>query len=233
MGRKLTVIAELPNTKIAAPIEDKVETFYKRCRENKRPLQTLRAKLDLYEKFDKDTAKELAVISIPSSASDSSEQFSMTNSGSSGKTSSRPEMAPKRSFTRKIVRFFSTAQMPPRLSSDDSAIAPTTPLPLRRKLGKRFWSKSDTNIFSPRKSRTRLRKFRASDEAKSEAGTMDNSRWVASWLRSTPTDAKGSNEKTDDTPTSPYDKYMPYLPEIGEGQVHEMMGMYPCPLLQG
>jgi hypothetical protein len=127
MGRKLTVIAELPNTKIAAPIEEKLEPLFKRCRENKRSMQTLRAKLDLYEKFDQDTAKEVAVISIPSSASDSSEEFSMTNSGSSGKASSRPEIVPKRSFTRKIVRFFGAAQVAPRVSPDDSAMPPTTP----------------------------------------------------------------------------------------------------------
>jgi len=62
----------------------------------------------------------------------------------------------------------------------------------------------------------------------SEAGTMDNRRWVASWLRSTPVDAKAPTVTTDDTPTSPYDDDRPYLPEMGEGQVHEMMGMYPC-----
>jgi hypothetical protein len=107
-----------------------------------------------------------------------------------------------------------------------------SPPPLRRKLGKGFWSKSNTNIFSPRKSRIRLRKFRASDEAKSEAGTMDNRLWVTSWLRSTPADAKAPNVTIDDTLASPYDDDRPYLPEMGEGQVHEMMGRYPCPPLQ-
>jgi hypothetical protein len=63
----------------------------------------------------------------------------------------------------------------------------------------------------------------------SEAGTMDNRRWVTSWLRSTPADAKAPTVTTDDTPTSPYDDDRPYLPEMGEGQVHEMMGMFPCP----
>jgi hypothetical protein len=66
----------------------------------------------------------------------------------------------------------------------------------------------------------------------SEVGTMDNRRWVTSWLRSTPADAKAPTVTTDDTPTSPYDDDRPYLPEIGEGQVHEMMGMFACPPFQ-
>jgi hypothetical protein len=232
MGRKLTVIAELPNTRMAAPIEEKVEAFYKRCREGKRPLQTLRSKLDLCEKFNIDTEKEVVVISIPSSASNSSEEFSMTHSSNSGRTSSSPKMAPKRSFTRKIVRFLGNAHITPKVSSDEWAMPPTAPPLLGRKLGKAFWPKSHANLFSINKSRTRLRKFRASDETQSDAGTMDNRRWVMSWLRSTPADAKAPTVTTDDTPTSPYDDDRPYLPEMGEGQVHEMMGMYPCPALQ-
>jgi hypothetical protein len=59
----------------------------------------------------------------------------------------------------------------------------------------------------------------------SEAGTMNNRRWVDLWLRSTPADAKAPTVTTDETPSSPYDEDRPYMPpEIGDGQVHEMMG---------
>ena len=56
---------------------------------------------------------------------------------------------------------------------------------------------------------------------------MDNRGLVARWLRSTPADAKAPTVTTDETPSSPYDEdnpYMPMMPEIGGGQVHEMMG---------
>ena len=55
MERRLTVIPELPTTDKPSRIEENVETFYKCCREAKRPLRTLRAKLDSYERFEKDT----------------------------------------------------------------------------------------------------------------------------------------------------------------------------------
>jgi hypothetical protein len=69
----------------------------------------------------------------------------------------------------------------------------------------------------------------------SDAGTMDNRRWVNLWLRSTPVDAKAPTVTTDESPASPYDEDRPYMPpEIGGGQVHEMMGKLPilsAPLL--
>jgi len=57
----------------------------------------------------------------------------------------------------------------------------------------------------------------------SENGTVDNRRWVTSWLRTA--DAKALTVTTDETPMSPSEEDGPYMPpEIGGGQVHEMMG---------
>jgi hypothetical protein len=68
----------------------------------------------------------------------------------------------------------------------------------------------------------------------SEMGTVDNRRWVVNWLRGTPVDAKAPTLTTDETPSSPYEEdhppMLPMPPEIGGGQVHEMMGMpFPSP----
>jgi hypothetical protein len=65
----------------------------------------------------------------------------------------------------------------------------------------------------------------------SEAGTMDNRRWVTSWLRSTPADAKAPTVTTDETPMSSYEEEphssLPHnVPEMGGGQVYEMDGMF-------
>jgi hypothetical protein len=73
----------------------------------------------------------------------------------------------------------------------------------------------------------RRRHYLRSSRAASEAGTMDNRRWVTSWLRSTPADDKPPpTVTTDDTPMTPYEEAeipLPVVPEMGEGQVHEMM----------
>jgi hypothetical protein len=65
----------------------------------------------------------------------------------------------------------------------------------------------------------------------SEAGTMDNRRWVTTWLRGTPAEAKAPTVTTDETPMSAYEEehqtYVPpSVPEMGDGQVHEMMGTH-------
>ncbi|TVY40202.1 Kelch repeat-containing protein [Lachnellula occidentalis] len=63
----------------------------------------------------------------------------------------------------------------------------------------------------------------------SEAGTLDNRRWVTNWLRATPVDAKAPTVTTDDTPSSPYEEDVSSrtdrtdVPEMGDSQVHEMM----------
>ena len=65
----------------------------------------------------------------------------------------------------------------------------------------------------------------------SDAGTMDNRRWVTTWLRGTPPDPKAPpTVTTDETPVSAYEDenpayVQPSVPEMGDGQVHEMMGM--------
>lgn len=68
--------------------------------------------------------------------------------------------------------------------------------------------------------------------AQSEAGTMDNRRWVTNWLRATPVDAKAPTVTTDDSPSSPYEEDVSRtdVPEMADSQVHEMMGMFsPAP----
>jgi hypothetical protein len=58
----------------------------------------------------------------------------------------------------------------------------------------------------------------------SENGTVDPRRGVLGWLRAVPADAKAPTITTEETPSSPYDDENPYMPpEIGGGQVHEMM----------
>jgi hypothetical protein len=163
-ARKLNVIAELPGIKMMASIKEKNDGLYKQCKETKKPLQTLSTKLDLYEKFEKDTAKEVVVISIPSPASDGEKAFNAYCTR--GLPSYHPEMAPKRSFTRKIALFLGSIRMRPSTSRDGLILpqapeAEDMPSPLRRKLRKGSWSKSD--IFSLTKSKTRLRK-KASEE---------------------------------------------------------------------
>ena len=67
----------------------------------------------------------------------------------------------------------------------------------------------------------------------SENGTVDPRRGVLGWLRAVPADAKAPTVTTEETPSSPYDDENPYMPpEIGGGQVHEMMGMSSSQSLQ-
>ncbi|KAH7391537.1 hypothetical protein BKA64DRAFT_107644 [Cadophora sp. MPI-SDFR-AT-0126] len=69
----------------------------------------------------------------------------------------------------------------------------------------------------------RRKLLRSSTGTQSEAGTMDNRRWVTSWLRATPADAKAPTVTTDDTVSSPYEEERPNVPEMAGVQVHEMM----------
>lgn len=63
----------------------------------------------------------------------------------------------------------------------------------------------------------------------SEAGTLDNRRWVANWLRNStpaPADAKAPTVTTDDTHVSPdYEQEQAYVPEVEGVQLVEMAGM--------
>lgn len=74
----------------------------------------------------------------------------------------------------------------------------------------------------------RRRKYlRSNPTASSESGTMDNRHWVTNWLRSTPADAKAPTVTTDDTPMTPYEDTVAYMPEVAGTQVHEMDGGFP------
>ena len=69
----------------------------------------------------------------------------------------------------------------------------------------------------------------------SESGTLDSRFWVGQWLRGTPNanDAKAPTVTTDQTeetyPSSPYDyeELRSNVQEVGDTQVHEMMGTLP------
>merc|ERR1711939_871521 len=61
----------------------------------------------------------------------------------------------------------------------------------------------------------RRKLLRSSAGTQSEAGTIENRRWVTSWLRATPADAKAPTVTTDDTVSGPYEEEPP--------KVHEMM----------
>lgn len=75
----------------------------------------------------------------------------------------------------------------------------------------------------------RRRYLRASSTGTpSEMRTIDNRRWVTSWLRSAE-HAKAPTVTTDETPTSPYleeDPSVAFTSEAGGTQIHEMMGVY-------
>jgi hypothetical protein len=200
LDRKLTSIAELPGPKLATLVEMEAQTSEQQHLNNpprtfkpaaKKPLQTFRSRIDLYERFDRDTAKEVVLnsptSSIPSSASESSDEFNVTssaisNSGSS--TFSRSEPILRRPFTQKIAHIFRTVRVRPRWSSDDLTISrslqrDSTPSPVRRKLGKGLWSKSDANLFTLKKPRRRLlRKWKSyEDGEKAMIYEMPNGDW--------------------------------------------------------
>jgi hypothetical protein len=187
-GEKPTVVAELPGIMMTPP-KEKINEDHKH-KNAKRPQLTLRTKLDLYEKLEKDTAKEVAIISVPSSASDSDESLNAADSDNSSRPSSRPGMAPKRSFTRKITRFLGTIRVSSQTSRDDLTTHQTPksediPSPLMHKFGKDFWSTSDTNLSVPKRLRTRLR-WRASDEpVKNSFSMLRGGRQLGFWVRGT------------------------------------------------
>jgi hypothetical protein len=77
--------------------------------------------------------------------------------------------------------------------------------------------------------------LRASNAAQSEAGTMDNRRWVDRWLSGTPAgagaiDAKAPTVTTDESnPMSPYDEH-PQVPEMDQGTIRYEMDATSKPL---
>jgi hypothetical protein len=153
----------------------------------------------------------------------------LTNSHNSTPTSSHPEIATKGSFTMKIARFIGTVRGHPQVSSDDLAV-PQTPetgnvhSPLQRKPGKGLWSKNDTNIFAISIPRTKLfRKTRY--EAQSEADKMDFQQIVHNWLRRSTSEKASIASVCSYTSVGSEKILMPHVPEIADGQTHEMMGL--------
>lgn len=166
-SRRQPVVAELPGANIVTPTEEVADITHSYAREPTKP-QTLQTQLDLYEKFEADTSKEV-VASIPSSASDSDEAgedtFSSTNSDASSQPPNSPGLMLKRSFTRRITRLLGSVRVRPTVSSDDLTV-PQSPEPkyvpsLPRRLSRRQrlrMSLSDSNLFSLKKSMTKLQK---------------------------------------------------------------------------
>lgn len=164
------IIAELPGVDNVTPTEEEAEVSSSNSRENTKP-QTLHIQLDLYEKFEADTSKEV-VVSIPSSASESEETGDETSSSANSDTSSQPTsrlgLLPKRSFTRSITRLLGSVRSRSTVSSEDLT-APQSPeleyvpsllrrLSRRQRLRKSLWPNSDSNVFSLKKSGTKLQK---------------------------------------------------------------------------
>ena len=227
--QKKSIRNKISNTEGESTIEDMVETLHNQCREGKGRPQTLRAKLELNEKYNKDTDKEIVVALIPSSVSNSCEELVRTDSGYSSMASSRPKSAPNRSLTRRVTRFLSTAQITPGRSPDVSDTPSTSSSPVPRKLGKSFWSKSNTNVFGSRiLSRRRRCKFERCD--KEEAGTVGNRFGEYKWagIISAFNKTKTRSVTTDGTLSSLYKEEsleMLDVPELGSLEVHEMIGL--------
>ena len=162
-GDVAELIADLPSNDFLASIKE--EDPPKTNKTSKKPLQTFHTKLSLYEKVNMDSAKEV----ISSSSSSSINGNETSSSDTIFHPASRPGIIPKRSFTRKVVRFLGTLKERPSKTRDDWSTCPTPKKddlasPSRPKMGKGFWSKSDGKIFKLIKPKTKLRK-RSSDEA--------------------------------------------------------------------
>ena len=186
---KVAVIPEVRSTETQLTNEEKVENLhkrYERYREGKSPPQTLRAKLELKEKFNKDTDKEVVIVSVPSSASNSSENPVRTDTGYSSMTSSRQELTLKRSFTRRVARLLSNTQIAPQVTPDISATDSTPPSTFRRKFGKVFWSKSNSNAYDLKNLSRRRRRRNPEGHDSMEPGTVDDSFGATKWLGVTP-----------------------------------------------
>jgi tetratricopeptide (TPR) repeat protein len=149
------LIADLPSKTFLAPIKE--DETYKNNKASKKPLQTFHTKLSLYERLNTDSAKEVVGLSS-ASASDRDETLGAHWNDIS--SPSRPGMPTKRSFTRRVVRFFGTLHA---TSGDNQGPRPTQNAEeiysqARPKFGKGFWSKSDGQIFKLKKSKIKLGK---------------------------------------------------------------------------
>jgi hypothetical protein len=164
-GNVAELIADLPSKDFLAQIKE--EDTPKTNKTGKKPLQTFHTKLNLYERVNMDSAKEVIGSSSPSSNNSVEYLYPDTNFRSElpGTT---PKTIPKRSFTRKFVRFLGSFKERPGKPRDNSSTYPT-PInedvnsPSRPKMSKGSWSKSDGNLSKLIKPKIKLRK-RSSDE---------------------------------------------------------------------
>jgi hypothetical protein len=166
------LMSDLPKNSFLSPIKE--DDTPKNSKTFKKPLQTFHTKLNLSERLNTDSAKEV-VGSSPSSTSGTHETFGTWWNDAGGGSSSEPGMSAKRSFTRRVVRFFGTRREPAVKSEDNWNTSPfldtedIASSPLRPKFGRGFWSKGgESQIFKSKKPKTKLRK-RASDDTSSNS----------------------------------------------------------------
>ncbi|KAE9375967.1 hypothetical protein N431DRAFT_370949 [Stipitochalara longipes BDJ] len=164
LGEVTELLADLPTIK--------EEDTSKSNKTTKKPLQTFHTKLSLYERINLDSAKEV-VPSSPLTPDTHDDAFSLYLNDNIGRSSVRPGMSPKRSFTRRVVQFLGTLRERPVTSRDTWSTRPSPDTenmesPSRPRFGKGFWSKSEDQILKLKKSKTRLRK-RVSDDADSSS----------------------------------------------------------------
>ncbi|KAN0112436.1 hypothetical protein V8E51_005387 [Hyaloscypha variabilis] len=155
LGEVTELLADLPAFK--------EEDTPKGNKKTKKPLQTFHTKLSLYERINLDSAKEV----VPSSPLAPDGHYDISH------PLTRPAMAPKRSFTRRVVRFLGTLRERPVTPLETWGTRPSpdnedVKSPSRPKFGKGFWSKSESQILKLKKPKARFRK-RASDEADSSS----------------------------------------------------------------
>jgi hypothetical protein len=164
-GNVAELIADLPSKNFLAPTKE--EDTPKTNKTGKKPLQTFHTKLNLYERVNMDSAKEVIGSSSPSSNNSVEYLYSDTNFLSE-LPGTIPKTIPKRSLTRKVVRFLGTLKERPGKPRDNWSTYPT-PInedvnsPSQPKMSKGFWSKSDGNLFKLMEPKTKPRK-RSSDK---------------------------------------------------------------------
>ena len=87
-----------------APIQEVAEQISKSTRSGKKPLQTFHTKLDLYERMNVDSAKEVVGLLVPPEITPD-DDFSMSLINPKYCSDSQQTIVPKRSRVRKIGRF--------------------------------------------------------------------------------------------------------------------------------
>jgi hypothetical protein len=170
IGAVAELMADLPKNSFLSPIKEGDTS--KNSKISKKPLQTFHTKLNLSERLNTDSAKEV-VGSSSSPTSGTHEIFGTRRNDAGSGSSSRPGMSPRRSFTRRVVRFFGTRREPAVTSEDNWNTSPFLDTediasPLRSKFSQGFWPKGESKVFKPKKPKTKPQK-RTSDEADSNS----------------------------------------------------------------